>query len=136
MADPALPLPSPQARGRRKLVALMEALRPLGLNATVTELATALIPLKEGRWGIRISAEMLETIQRDVQHQSLINATILAGLKRQGYDTTYRDLYPEYVEACGRIGVKPFTLKTFQNRALQRQARWERNLNKTVREKV
>lgn len=131
MVEPAAPNSSPMARGRRKLVALIEVLRPLGLNATIPELAAALAPLKEGRWGIRISADMLETIRRDVQHQSLINATILAGLKRNGYDTTYRDLYPEYVEACRQIGVKPFALKTFQNRALQRQARWERNLNKT-----
>lgn len=111
---------------------MIEALRPLGLHATVPELVSALAPLRHGRWGIRISGGMLDAILKDVQHQSLINAILLDGFKRDGYDTTYSALYPEYVQACSTIGIKPFTLKTFKNRALQKQARWERNLNKTA----
>lgn len=124
VAHPPIPTPhSRKYRGRKKLLVLIEALRPLGLSATVPELASALSPMQEGKWGLRISREMLDSILRDVQHQALINEVLLRGFKRDGYETTYRDLYPDYQTACALVGIRPLSFKTFANRAL-RENRW------------
>lgn len=128
MPAPLTPHPTGKPRtyrGRRKLLTLIEALRPLGLNATIPELASALAPMQEGKWGLRISREMLDSILRDVEHQALINAVLIDGFKAHGYETTYRDLYPAYREKCEALGVRALSLKTFCNRAL-REPRWER----------
>jgi len=114
--------------GRKRLVALVEALQPLGLNASIAQVAHALLPLRHDRWAIRISGAMLEAIIEDNRHQVLINNIIMNGLKQLGYETTYADLYPDYVAACRVMGFAPLSLKTFKNRALQRESRWQKRL--------
>ena len=118
--------------GRRRLLDLIAALRPLGLNATLDEFAIALAPLCNGQACFRIESRMVANIIHQSRHQQLINSVIMAGCKRSGYETTYRDLYPVYVKACKIHHFEPVSLKTFQNRALQRESRYERTLKRAI----
>jgi hypothetical protein len=120
------------SKNRIRLVAIVRALQPLGLDATPSQVAEALAPLAEGRWGIRIAKGTLDTIVRDHRHQTLINAIISAGFKRLGYEAKYVDFYPAYLEACEKSDINPVGPKTFQNRALRRLASWEKPTLETL----
>lgn len=116
-------------RGRRQLLLIVEALTPLGLNASPVQVAQALAPLvlTKDRYAFRFCSSTLRTILDDAKHQAIINQVIHDGMKEHGYESNYRDFYPTYCKAAATAGFPPFSLKTFQNRALQKQLWWERH---------
>lgn len=114
-------------RGRRRLLEIVEALRPLGLTAAAADVAKALEPLCRGRrYAIRLNATMLRAIVDEARHQAIINRVVHDGMKRDGYHSRYLDFYPDYLHACELAGIAPVKPRTFQNRALQKQLWWER----------
>ena len=113
-------------RGKHRLLDLIEALRPLGLNASVSDVSRVLLPLARDRFALRITRSTLEHVVAEARHQALINRVVYDGCKREGYRKPYSAFYPEYLEACRHHGETPYSLSTFQKRAFEQRLRCER----------
>lgn len=106
----------------RNLMLLVDILRPLGLKGTVREVVETIDKYVKqnkraaGGWAVTINSKRIKEAVKDYRHQEIID-TITEIKKTCDNAPTYEAIYPRYCRRCRQERIKPFSLKTFKNRA-------------------